>query len=314
VSESERLASLRAPFPWFGGKSRAAGLIWPRFGRVPNYVEPFAGSLAVLLARPHAPDTETVNDADAYLANFWRAVKADPDSVAGHADWPVNEADLHARHAWLLSQHGFRERMLTDPDFYDVQIAGWWLWGVCSWIGDGWCVAKASQLPHLGTGKGVHRRKLPHLGDKGMGIHRRGGAIAEWMTALSDRLRLVRVACGDWTRVLSESVTTVHVPTAVLLDPPYAEDGHYVEYPGGGGVAADVAEWARENGGNPLFRIALCGYRGTFEPPPGWTAVAWKTKGGYGSQGNGRGRANATRETIWFSPGCLRCAQEVLTL
>lgn len=49
------IAPLKAPFPWFGGKSRAAHLIWPRFGNVPNYVEPFAGSLAVLLNRPHAP-------------------------------------------------------------------------------------------------------------------------------------------------------------------------------------------------------------------------------------------------------------------
>ena len=41
-----------APFPYFGGKSRIAHLVWERFGDVPNYVEPFAGSLAVLLGRP----------------------------------------------------------------------------------------------------------------------------------------------------------------------------------------------------------------------------------------------------------------------
>ena len=29
---------LRAPFPWFGGKSRAAELIWSRLGEVSNYV------------------------------------------------------------------------------------------------------------------------------------------------------------------------------------------------------------------------------------------------------------------------------------
>jgi DNA adenine methylase len=40
---------LRAPFPWFGGKSRAAHLVWAAFGDVPNYVEPFFGSGAVLL-------------------------------------------------------------------------------------------------------------------------------------------------------------------------------------------------------------------------------------------------------------------------
>lgn len=72
---------MKAPFPWFGGKSRAAHLVWDRFGNVPNYVEPFAGSLAVLLARPHEPAIETVNDLDCFIANFWRAAKSDPEAV-----------------------------------------------------------------------------------------------------------------------------------------------------------------------------------------------------------------------------------------
>lgn len=38
------MTDLRAPFPWFGGKRRVASLVWERFGNVPNYVEPFAGS------------------------------------------------------------------------------------------------------------------------------------------------------------------------------------------------------------------------------------------------------------------------------
>lgn len=62
--------TVKAPFPYFGGKSRVASLIWERFGSVPNYVEPFFGSGAVLLARPYLHGVETVNDADALLANF----------------------------------------------------------------------------------------------------------------------------------------------------------------------------------------------------------------------------------------------------
>jgi hypothetical protein len=131
--------TLKAPFPWFGGKSRVARLVWEHFGNVPNYVEPFAGSLAVLLGRESTPRVETVNDIDCWIANFWRALQADPDAVATYADWPVNEADLHARHLWLVNQVEFRERMKTDPDFYDVKIAGWWCWGICQWIGSGWC-------------------------------------------------------------------------------------------------------------------------------------------------------------------------------
>jgi hypothetical protein len=32
---------LRAPFPWFGGKSAIADQVWSRLGNVENYVEPF---------------------------------------------------------------------------------------------------------------------------------------------------------------------------------------------------------------------------------------------------------------------------------
>ena len=81
------MAEVRAPFPWFGGKRRVADVVWRAFGvDVPNYVEPFAGSLAVLLGRPGgAGKIETVNDLDRYLANFWRAVTADPEAARGYA-------------------------------------------------------------------------------------------------------------------------------------------------------------------------------------------------------------------------------------
>ncbi len=105
---------LRAPFPWFGGKSKVSHLVWDRFGDCRNYVEPFAGSLAVLLARPTEPKIETVNDLYCWIANFWRSLQHDPEQVAHHADWPVNEADLHARHLWLVKQTDFREHMKTD--------------------------------------------------------------------------------------------------------------------------------------------------------------------------------------------------------
>lgn len=118
--------ALQAPFPWFGGKSRAAELIWKRFGDVPNYVEPFAGSLAVLLGRPHDARIETVNDKDGFVANFWRAIKDDPDAVAHHADWPVNENDQHARHVWLVGQRvSLTARLEGDPEYFDAKIAGW---------------------------------------------------------------------------------------------------------------------------------------------------------------------------------------------
>ena len=38
---------LVAPFPYFGGKRRAAPIIWRELGDPAGYVEPFAGSAAV---------------------------------------------------------------------------------------------------------------------------------------------------------------------------------------------------------------------------------------------------------------------------
>ncbi len=301
--------NLRAPFPWFGGKSRAAHLIWERFGDVANYVEPFAGALAVLLARPTEPRIETVNDLDCHVANFWRAVQSDPDAVAKWCDWPVNEADLHARHLWLVQGlPAHRERMMTEPDYFDAKIAGWWVWGICQWIGSGWCAERKPpiQLPHVGNaGRGVHR-KLPHVGDAG-----RGGLFEE----LTDRLRRVRVCCGDWLRVLGPTPTFHNGLTGVLLDPPYADTADrdaslYRE--DSLSVAHDVRKWAIENGDNPLMRIALCGYEGEHDMPASWECVAWKAKGGYGGQSKDHDNPNAKRERIWFSPHCLGATQRSL--
>ena len=342
VDEMLEERMLKAPFPWFGGKSKVAHLVWDRFGSVPNYVEPFFGSGAVLLQRPHAPGIETVNDRDCMVANFWRSLKHDPDEVAYYADNPVNEADQHARHLWLVQQEGFRERMKVDPDFYDTKIAGYWVWGQCIWIGSGWCAVQLPhlgdagkgvnrQLPHLGRGTGVHR-KLPHLGDAGTGVHRKlphlgdAGAgdvcvsyptsgtrahasIVAYMRELAERMRRVRVCCGDWSRICGPSPTVKLGITGVFLDPPYADEADRQDslYAVDDlSVAHAVREWAIELGNDPRMRIALCGYAGEHEMPADWECVAWKARGGYGSQSDGRGRENAARERIWFSPHCLK--------
>jgi hypothetical protein len=288
---------IKAPFPWFGGKSQATQLIWSRLGDVKNYVEPFCGSLAVLLGRPHEARTETVNDFDCYLANFWRSVALSPDETAAWADSPVNEADLHARHTFLRDGKAtHRERMLTEPDYHDPKLAGWWVYGQCAWIGTGWCVEKSRKLPHLGdAGQGINRQ-LPHLGDAGRGVY-------AYFTDLSARLRRTRVACGDWKRVVSDSVTWRHGLTGIVLDPPY-DDGK-MKYAEHSGMSSEVREWCLEKGSHPLLRIALCGLEGEHDLP-GWECVPWKAVGGYGSQrADGTKNVNAARERVWFSPSCL---------
>lgn len=137
---------LKAPFPWFGSKSKVAKVIWEYFGAdIPNYVEPFAGSLAVLLNRPEFDinKMETVNDKDGYIVNFWRAIKYDPAGVAYYANNNPNEIDLTARHIWLVNEGKERlDRLFGDPEYYDSKVAGWWVYGISLWIGGSWCSGK----------------------------------------------------------------------------------------------------------------------------------------------------------------------------
>jgi hypothetical protein len=471
---------LKAPFPWFGGKSRIAALVWERLGDVRNFVEPFCGSAAMLLLRPTPPQIETINDADCMVANFWRAVQQDAQAVVENVNWPVNEADLHARHRWLVysdDAQAWRQRMKTDPMYYDARIAGWWCWGLCQWIGGGWCTPHGqtadgkstnealplpgqdgrgalvrgerrrilsvncpgvgvhrtgerpaewkqipalwhphghgvhNKLPHIsgkdgGTGRGVHQvsgsriqhggteaqrgekdeinsvspslsgepgldQRRPHLTgngggkvgvnsqvspdadlsvsrclrgeggrpqladafSRGRGIHGYDAAetcaarrawLLDWFGRLRDRLRSVRVCCGDWSRVCSSPSTTTRLGlTGVFLDPPYpthdgdgaaSRDGNLYAHGEERGeldrVRDEVLAWCREYGADRRMRIAGCGYDtdgyAALEAD-GWEAVAWKTQGGYANRGKGDGEnLNAKRERVWFSPGCLR--------
>ena len=92
----------KAPFPWFGGKSKAAPVVWSLLGDVVHYVEPFAGALGVLLERPHPCNrtyySETINDLDGFVVNAWRAMQMQPEATAKAASWPVTEAEIGRAH------------------------------------------------------------------------------------------------------------------------------------------------------------------------------------------------------------------------
>lgn len=202
----------KTPFPWFGGKSQAAPVVWSLLGDVAHYVEPFFGGGAVLLNRPHTANrpyySETLNDLDGFVVNFWRSVQWYPVETAQAASWPVSEADKSARQIALLRWRdaGALERLAGDAAWCDPVMAGWWAWAVCVQIGafDGrqaWtadpmtgCIYKQPldprgagvdrRRPMVGNdGKGVNhpgtrepgvRRNIPRLSDNGSGVNRPG--------------------------------------------------------------------------------------------------------------------------------------------
>ena len=309
-------ADLAAPFPYFGGKRRAAPIVWRALGDPSGYVEPFAGSAAVLLGRPafKGRRVETINDADGWLVNMWRAVQHDPAEVAHHAAGPVTEIDYHARLAWLQERRtaGLVSWLEGDPECYDAKAAGWWLYVVSCGIGDPfgsgpWRVTEG-HLRKGTAGQGINR-ELPHLGNAGQGLGADAGLVS-YLTRLSQRLARVRITCGDWRRVLGPSVVRAGAggdgTRAVFLDPPYATSGdlYAAATPG---IAVDVREWCLN--ATDSLRVILCGYDDEHDGllGHGWTRVDGKSGSGAGYSTRSD---NGRRERLWLSPACITAHQD----
>ncbi len=348
---------MKAPFVYFGGKGPIAGLVWRALGQPRHYIEPLFGSGAVLLARPKwdpTRHTETVNDADGFIANVWRALQHAPDETAKWCDWPVNHADLIARRRQLLANETrLLDNLIADPEWYDAKLAGYWIWAASCWIGSG--LTRPNAIPHIsGGGNGVYaigRRphlsnggngvyaigRRPHLSNGGNGVHAIGQRphlsdggkgvqepyntnIYAWFRQLSERLRYVRIVCGDWTRVCSGDWQDDMGDVGIFFDPPYGVENrdkdiyHHESLT----VAQDVAQWCLERGSKPTYRIVLAGYVEEHEwlLEHGWRMKRWKANGGYGNLGSqdSQGKTNRHREALFFSPHCLNKDNTQMTL
>lgn len=71
---------IKPPFAYFGGKITLAPKIAELLPKHDHYIEPFAGSLAVLLAKSPV-GRETVNDLDGDLVNFWKVLRDQPEEL-----------------------------------------------------------------------------------------------------------------------------------------------------------------------------------------------------------------------------------------
>ena len=284
---------LRAPFPYFGGKRNVASLVWDALGDVKTYIEPFLGSGAVLIARPecHKNRRAYINDANACVSNFWRAVKHDPDGVAQAADWPVFHADLVARR-WACAKwrKEFTVRMMDDPDYYNSKIAGWWAWAQRLSIGkDNTATRKTNSIPGSRRGNYLDNNNLKNL---------------------CDAIKHSYVISGDWKRCVGTGYMLKNTVTGIFLDPPY--DGGDAEVYGKASASEnantfrDVVEFCKKYGNDEWLRIVLCGYAGGAGDcleSIGWSCRSWKANGGYGNRT--KSNANRFKERIWLSPGCL---------
>jgi site-specific DNA-adenine methylase len=333
----------KAPFPWFGGKSKAAPLVWALLGDVDHYVEPFAGSLAVLLNRPHPCNrpyhSETVNDLDGFVVNAWRALAQYPDAVAEAASWPVSEACKTARQIALLKWRDevALERLAGDATWCDPIMAGWWLWAVAvqigAFTGNGpWTADPATgrivKMRRTERRAGVSRDR-PHLANNGQGVNyaslREFGVgpdeehfhpttmprLRAWFRLLQARLRHVRILNGDWSRAVTVGAShTLSVRmggvAGFFLDPPYANEirASGMYVHDDGSVATAVRQWCLKAGADPKNRIVLAGFDVEHAE---LEAHGWRVYEWFARDSllaDGMG-SQKHRERLWASPHCL---------
>ena len=317
--------------------------MWRLLGDVDHYVEPFAGTMAVLLERPHPCNrpyySETVSDADGLLVNAWRGIQWHPDEVAEHASWPVSEADKQARQIACINWRTEKtlDLLAGSAEWCDPKIAGWWLYGVCCQIGahDGPWTADPKTGRIVKSGAPGVCRDRPPVANNGLGVNHAGlresgvydqdefhpttmPELKRWMGWLSARLRHVRIINGDWARVCTTGVTkTLTVRQGghcgVFIDPPYdtgMRDNRLYGHDAGG-IADEVRKWCLASGDDRQLRIVLAGFdtEHVVLESDGWTVHEWFADGfltgGMGDQQH--------RERLWASPHCLPlAAPEVL--
>ncbi len=344
---------MKSPFPYFGGKATIAPLVWKALGQPKHYLEPFFGSGAVLLNRPNFnpnEHVETICDSNGFVCNVWRALQFSADETARWCDWPVNHADLSARKLKLIENNQYLlDGLIADPEWHDPKLAGYWIWAASCWIGSG--LTRIGQIPKLrDSGTGVHAiGQIPHLSDSGTGVHAIGkrpqlshgfghgtgvhkssmitpssGETADptapyntniyaWFRQLSERLRNVRVVCGDWTRICGGNWQDKLGDVGIFFDPPYGitnRDTRVYDEHDSLDVAAQVQAWALERGKNPNYRIVLAGYeehKALLEE--GWREQLWSAGGGYANTSRGKKKGanqNWKREILYFSPYCYK--------
>lgn len=171
---------------WPGGKSRLLQHILPNIPKHSCYVEPFAGGLAVLLAKPRS-SIEVVNDLNGDLVTFYRCVRFHTDALLTELEFVLN-----SRQEFSDFRH--------QPGLTDIQRAARW------WYRNRNCFRGAS-LSSFGTSA-----------SSGGAASGSRSARLEQIRQLNVRLDKVTVENLDWQRCLdlydrSESF--------FFCDPPY---------------------------------------------------------------------------------------------
>lgn len=182
--------AVKPPFAYYGGKMTLGPAIADALPAHEHYVEPFAGSLSVLLAKPPTR-WETVNDLDGDLMLFWRVLRDQPDELARAA-----ALTPHSREEFICSR---------DLDVSDVERAR-----------RIWVQLTQSRSNTMRSG-GWRYKQNPRATGSSMPQHL--ATFARRIEQAAARLRNVSLECRDALEVIRDYGR--HESVCIYADPPY---------------------------------------------------------------------------------------------
>ena len=232
--------------PYYGGKARSDFRKW-LLPKIPYhkdglYVEPFAGMLGVLLARPKSK-IEVINDLDGNIYNWWKVVREQPDELThliGHT--------AKCRRTFYDARDAIKSQTYKDNPLM-------WAWATF--------VALNYNVAH-GTGVG------------GFGTHFQGNGgkrdFTKVIGPLAQRLKNVQVENRDALILLERLEKFEHA--VIYCDPPYqtADTAAYKLDDTLLNIEAYTKTLLAQKG-----RVAISGYRDEWDHL-GWHRFEWNTR------------------------------------
>lgn len=190
------------PLKWHGGKHYLARRIVALMPAHTHYVEPYAGGLAVLLAKDPEGVSEVANDIDRDLTNFWRVLQGRYSFEVFRRlceATPFSEAEWH--------DAGIELCEFPEPDIRasSPAVRAWRFFVHCRQSLAG-RRASFAPLSKARTRRGMNEQASAWL------------SAVDGLAEVHARLRRVAVCCADALEVIRREDTP---GTLFYLDPPY---------------------------------------------------------------------------------------------
>ncbi|MEV1315298.1 DNA adenine methylase [Micromonospora arborensis] len=259
---------MKPPFPYAGAKGNLAERIVSLLPEHVHYVEPYAGSLAVLLAKPPVR-METVNDLDRDLVTFFRVLRDRPKELAR-----VCKLTPHSRAEYV--------DLRTSPIVGDeLEVAR-----------RVWVLLTQGRGGTLGSLTGWRHFVQPRGSSIGMPAYQDG--YVERMESVSERLHAVSLECMPALDLIAKYGVDPEV--LLYVDPPYLGTTRGVLYRHEMKSDAEHRELAAALT-ECRAAVVLSGYASPLydgELYAGWHRLDLPTM-----TGNGRDGAKSRTEVVW---------------